>query len=610
MHAEFPEEKIPVGALTHTFHIPVMGTGYTADTPLKVGRYGINSTISLVDDVLLEQLRKYHCERVGEPFLAIGKDAEDPRASRITAYLDLLDRLVDRDIRALRTTPFETGSEITRYFEMLPDSKARDLYVEMLGTPDVHRREQMQDRLRGLVRRGRVDANIMTKIDRVNFLNGVERPGEFSDALAALRGFANSTLRSGLVLSAGLSPRLYGYLSNFEDFYADSAGTVKKEIILKVSDFRSALVQSKFIARSGLWVSELRIEASLNCGGHAFATEGHLLGPILEEFKNGREGIISAVRPIYEKALRARGRADGEIVLPPQRITVQGGIGTSAEDRFLREFYGVDGTGWATPFMLVPEVTNVDEEHLEKLKSATNADVYLSNSSPLGVPFWMLRNSQSEQLRMSRIAHGHPGCDCRKGYLAADTEFTHRPICVASHAYQEKKIKQLESASLTEAQLSAARKQVLDKACICHDLGGGVTKKLDIDPGATPTLCCGPNIINFSKTTTLEEMIGHIYGRRDLARSTDRPHMFMTELSLYFDELKNQMTSATDGLSKCITGYFEKFKKNIDLGMEYYRGLADKLPAEERFAFLDKLDELKKSFDQLVFQPSTAAIKP
>jgi hypothetical protein len=23
----------------------------------------------------------------------------------------------------------------------------------------------------------------------------------------------------------------------------------------------------------------------LNCGGHAFATEGHLLGPILEEFK-------------------------------------------------------------------------------------------------------------------------------------------------------------------------------------------------------------------------------------------------------------------------------------------------------------------------------------
>ena len=27
----------------HTFHIPVMGTGYTIDTPLKVAHFGISS---------------------------------------------------------------------------------------------------------------------------------------------------------------------------------------------------------------------------------------------------------------------------------------------------------------------------------------------------------------------------------------------------------------------------------------------------------------------------------------------------------------------------------------------------------------------------------------
>ena len=37
-------------AATHTFHIPVMGTGFTIDTPLKVARYGVSSVIQIVDD--------------------------------------------------------------------------------------------------------------------------------------------------------------------------------------------------------------------------------------------------------------------------------------------------------------------------------------------------------------------------------------------------------------------------------------------------------------------------------------------------------------------------------------------------------------------------------
>ena len=53
----------------HSFHIPVMGTGFTIDTPLKVARYGISSVISLVDDVLIEQVHN-SCGSLPLQFLA------------------------------------------------------------------------------------------------------------------------------------------------------------------------------------------------------------------------------------------------------------------------------------------------------------------------------------------------------------------------------------------------------------------------------------------------------------------------------------------------------------------------------------------------------------
>ncbi len=90
------ENPSPRGA--HTFHIPVMGTGFTIDTPLSVAKYGISSVVSLVDDALIEQIRKFHCDREGQPYEEIASRDEDPRARRITAYLNLLDRLLTRQV--------------------------------------------------------------------------------------------------------------------------------------------------------------------------------------------------------------------------------------------------------------------------------------------------------------------------------------------------------------------------------------------------------------------------------------------------------------------------------------------------------------------------------
>ncbi|MFT7427062.1 MAG: hypothetical protein ACI9O5_003021, partial [Algoriphagus sp.] len=133
---------------------------------------------------------------------------------------------------------------------------------------------------------GRIDVNIMTRVDKMNYdKEGNPLPREYSDALSALKGFAKSKIEGSVVFSAGMNPSLYGYTENFGCFFPDHMGKTQKGIILKVSDYRSALIQGKFFAKKGLFVSEFRIESGLNCGGHAFATDGFLIGTILEEFK-------------------------------------------------------------------------------------------------------------------------------------------------------------------------------------------------------------------------------------------------------------------------------------------------------------------------------------
>jgi hypothetical protein len=586
----------------HSFYIPVMGTGFMIDAPVRIAKYGISSAISLVDDALIEQVRKFHCQQAGEPYEAIGAGEEDARARRITTYLNLVDRLVHQQVAALQASPFEPGSEITRYFELLPEGPLARQYREMLATADPRQRAEQQDRLRGLAVPGTIDANIMCKGDRDVYRNGEKLPARYSDASAALRGFALSTLASSIVFSAGMNPRLYGTVSEFADFLPNQQGRLKKHIILKVSDFHSAAVQGRFLAKRGLWVSEFRIESGLNCGGHAFATKGLLLGPILEEFRQHKSELVEQLHETYAKALRQRG-LDAGAEPHAVRITAQGGIGTAAENSLLHEYYQVDGTGWATPFLLVPEVANLDDDSRRKLCEAGDAEVYLSDSSPFGLPFWNLRTSASEEARRGRIAAGQPGSRCTKGYVKLfNVEFTDAPICTASREYQKLKLEQIERQDLTDEQRTALREAVLAKSCICHDLGGAVTLKNGIDPAATPAVCCGPNIVNFSRVATLEEMVGHIYGRNSLLVSASpsgngaagngapvRPHMFLREIELYIAYLRDQIRKQPLGLSSITPAYVSEFKENLLAGLDHYRQLADHLPPPLRPAFLDAL---------------------
>ncbi|NNM94210.1 MAG: hypothetical protein HKL88_01955, partial [Bacteroidia bacterium] len=103
----------------HTFHVPVMGLGYTMDCPLKVARYGISSVISLGEDELVEQMRKFHSSESGEPYTLITEDEDDFRAKRVTAYLNLVHKLVNSQFEILAAQPFQAGNDIVKYFELL-----------------------------------------------------------------------------------------------------------------------------------------------------------------------------------------------------------------------------------------------------------------------------------------------------------------------------------------------------------------------------------------------------------------------------------------------------------------------------------------------------------
>ncbi|MCF2446302.1 hypothetical protein L0657_20255 [Dyadobacter sp. CY345] len=581
---------------THTFHIPVLGLGYSVDTPIKVSHLGISSVASIVDDEMIERMRKFHTLKNEEKFEPIYSGAHDFRSRRITAYLDLMERIVNKQFDSLKQTPFETGSEIDRYFELLPEtSSLKKRYIEMTLCQDENQKLNLQKDLRGSLKKGAIDVNIMSKVDKLNRdVHGEMLPDEYSDASASLRGFAESTLTSSLILSAGMNPRLYNYLEKFKDFYPDKNGELRKKIILKVSDFRSAFIQAKFLAKKGIWVSEFRIESGLNCGGHAFATEGYLLGPILEEFKTKKQEMLSELFGLYKSALTAKGYETDQI--PDLRITVQGGIGTAEEDQFLLNYYEVDATGWGSPFLLVPEVTNVDEATLKDLAEAESDDYYISNSSPLGVLFNNFKKSSAEKERLQRIAAGRPGSPCRKKYLVSNTEFTAEPICTASRQYQNLKIKQLETLEPRPENFQEQFDLITEKLCLCDGLSTSTLLKNNlIKPreNKAVSICPGPNLAWFSKVYSLDEMVSHIYGKVDLLSQVKRPNMFINELNLYVDYYKKDLEMNAKMLNDKKKKYLQKFSEQLIVGIDYYKKLIPQLVNQTETYRAEMISQLK-----------------
>ena len=576
----------------HYFHIPVMGTGFTSTTPLEVAPLGVTSVIALADDTLLEQMRKALSKKLGVDYQPIGPKEEDARARRTQAYLDLIADEVERRFELLRTSPFEPGSPIQRYFELLPETPTKAKWRSLDTMTDAAERAQVEAELRSAVIPGQIEANIMTKLDSAFTLTGVPKPPNQTDALASLRGFAMSKLRSSIVFSAGMNQRLFACAATLDNFYPDEDGVFDKRLCLKVSDFRSADIQGAMLAKKGLWVSEYRIESGLNCGGHAFPTEGLLMGPILDEFRQNRAKLQEKLYALFAAALHALGRPV-PTAPPPIGITVQGGVGTAVEQQLLRERYGVDSVGWGSAFLFCPEVVAVDDYTLNQLVNATRKEIQLSKSSPLGVPFWNLMTSKGEQARRARNESGKSGSSCPRGILAYDTEFSDFPICTASRRYHISLKESLSDATPEHRKLRVETAEA--KSCLCGDLAGSAQIKLGIDPDATPLICPGPNAVYFNRVVSFNEMVGHVYGRNNvLPENSPRPHVFLNEFELYVDYLEKERREGPT--TSVRLKWVERYKQGLENGIAHLRQLAADGWVANGSEFLASLSRIEARF--------------
>ncbi len=578
----------------HTFHIPVMGLSYTIDSPIKIAHLGIASVMSIFEHNLVEKMRKFYAEKFNKHFEPITPKREDFRAERITAYLNLVNEIVHEKFDMLIESVSNGYSEIEKYFELLPTASELSKQWERIVKTNSDNIKEVKKWLQDNLSIGSIDVNIMTKVDGPNYKGKKQLPIEQNDAHAAIRGYAKSDLESSVVLSAGMNPRLFTYMENFSDFYPDALGRIKKKIIIKVSDYRSAIIQGKFFAKKGLWVSEYRIESGLNCGGHAFASDGYLLGPILEEFKKQRETLHKTTYEIFKSALERKGKQVPN-EMPELKITAQGGVGTGEEHRFLLNNYNIDSVGWGTPFLLVPEATSIDEETMKLLSDATEDDLYLSDASPLGVPFNNVRGSSKDIERIELAKEGKPGSSCPKKYLTFNTEFTEIPICTASSQYINLKLTELKEKNLPPADYKSEYNKIIAKECLCNGLSNSVLVLNNLDykmEGPAVSVCPGPNMAYYSGEFTLKQMADHIYGRINILNTKNRPNMFIKELKLYLDFLKKKIDDASPLFTEKQFKYFDTFTNNLSSGIEYYRKMFSEQKESLKNSYKSALNDL------------------
>ncbi|MDA1354127.1 MAG: hypothetical protein O3A01_06665 [bacterium] len=590
----------------HSVHIPVMGTAFTIDSPIRVARFGISAVMSIGDDELCEEMRAHYSNVYGFKYEPIPKKGNiDGREQRIRAYVNLVCDIIETQFTALKQESFEDdSSEINKYFEILSQNNPlRTQYLAMKAMTDGPEKTAAQSALRDAMKPGYVDVNIMTKLDRLNYDdNNNLLPEKYSDALAALRAFATSKARGNIIFSAGFNRRLYAHCEEFDDFFPDENGDIKKGIVLKVSDFRSSQIQGRFLAKKGIWISEHRIESGLNCGGHAFATDGLLAGPIMQEFKDGKGELLSQLHAIANTTLEKAGRPTFKTI-PTTRVTYQGGIGNFDEDQFLTQHYDIDGTGWASPFLLVPEVTILDDKTRNLLKDSPPARFYLSEISPLGIPFNTVEGTDSELQKLARAKKGRPGSPCPKGYLVSDTEFTKKPICKASVLYQKRKLEQLEGNKdqLSDSDYDAQYKFIVGKACLCEDLAASALIRAGLDnkrPLET-AVCPGPNLGYFSKIVSLKEMMSHIYGRINLIEGVKRSNLFVNELRQYIDYIEKEIRKVLPTPTDKDKNHLSEFKNNLLLGISHYKAMVPKLTNFTEKYRQDMLSDLESAQTRL-----------
>jgi hypothetical protein len=262
------------------------------------------------------------------------------------------------------------------------------------------------------------------------------------------------------------------------------------------------------------------------------------------------------------------------------KITAQGGVGTAEEHEFLLENYNLDSIGWGSPFLLVPEATSLDNETRALLANAKEDDFYLSNISPLGVPFNSVRGTSNEYWKQKRIDENNAGSSCPKRLLALSKEHDDKGLCMASKKYQDIKLEELEAKKddISSNEFDKIKNKITEKACLCVGLVNAAYLENDIKIKGQQqgiVICPGPNLAYFDTEISLADMVKHIYGNASVMTDANRPNVFVKELRMYVEYLRNEISEYTNELSSGQIKKWNSFKNNLLEGINYYQNLFD-----------------------------------
>ena len=173
------------------------------------------------------------------------------------------------------------------------------------------------------------------------------------------------------------------------------------------------------------------------------------------------------------------------------------------------------------------------------------------------------------------------GSSCPKKLLALSKEYSPQGMCTASKKYQDIKLKDLEAvkSEITQKQFESEKQKITDKACLCVGLVNSAYLEQGIEMKGEKqgvVVCPGPNLAYFDKEVSLSEMIQHIYGNVNILPETERPNMFINELKMYVDHLKNEISDFTGELTNSQIKKWKIFKSNLFEGIDYYKELFEK----------------------------------
>jgi hypothetical protein len=161
----------------------------------------------------------------------------------------------------------------------------------------------------------------------------------------------------------------------------------------------------------------------------------------------------------------------------------------------------------------------------------------------------------------------------------------------------------LQTLHLPENEYAKQLKSVLDKECLCIGLSNAAAINYDITflkKLNAVNICPGPNIVNFTQEVSLQTMVNHIYGRENILQVANRPNMFIAELYLYVDYLKELLQSTTEPDVKT-KKYNALFFHNMMAGIGYYRELFNEANTKNA-AFIDALNHVVIELDSLDYQ--------